>query len=212
MIYGIYKATCDGAHNIVPEAWGRCFPYQVRVALSSKERVAVPRNRIANLLVAGGRVMNKLVGNRAQDVYQFYASDYAAVQETAADNVRLYEDYRSRYPAEYRCTDGHMVRSKSEQLIDEWLYRNRIAHGYEELPNLPERIIPDFTLHFSGASPIFIEFWGLLGDPYYNRQRFRKCEAYVRHGCRLIELYEDNIKNLDFVLREQLKRLGVTLK
>ena len=139
---------------------GGGYPYQIRVALSSKELVAIPRRSLEKLVVGDGRVVNILTGGRAQDVYQFYASSYTAVQERAVDNTKLYEDYRNRYPAEYRCTDGHPVRSKSEQLIDEWLYRHHIAHGYEELPNLPERLIPDFTLHFPDAPPILLNSGG----------------------------------------------------
>jgi len=211
MIYGVYKAISNGIHKIVPEAWRGRYPFQVRVALASKEMVAVKRRSIEKFIVANGRVKNVLTDSYAQDVFQFYASSYSATQEKAKEIKLVYEDYRDKFPAEYRCTDGHRVRSKSEQLIDEWLFKHHISHGYEELPNLPERLIPDFTLHFPDIQPVFIEFWGLLNNPNYNYQRFRKCEAYVRHGCRLIELYEDNIKNLDFVMREKLKVFGGNL-
>ncbi len=41
-------------------------------------------------------------------------------------------DYRKKWPADYRCEDGHYVRSKSEMLIDNWLYSHGICHVYEK--------------------------------------------------------------------------------
>ena len=34
-------------------------------------------------------------------------------------------------PANYRCMDGHYVRSRAEVMIDNWLYGNGIADAYE---------------------------------------------------------------------------------
>ena len=42
-------------------------------------------------------------------------------------------DYRKKWPATYRCEDGHYVRSKNEQLVDNWLYHHNICHAYELL-------------------------------------------------------------------------------
>ena len=42
-------------------------------------------------------------------------------------------DYRKKREPVYRCDDGHYVRSKNEQLVDNWLYYHRICHGYEPM-------------------------------------------------------------------------------
>jgi hypothetical protein len=39
--------------------------------------------------------------------------------------------FRARFPAQFRATDGHFVRSKAEMLIDNWLYMAEIVHAYE---------------------------------------------------------------------------------
>ncbi len=45
-------------------------------------------------------------------------------------------DYRKKYPAEFRCKDGHYVRSQGEMAIDDSLYLWGIPHAYEKkLPN-----------------------------------------------------------------------------
>lgn len=48
--------------------------------------------------------------------------------------------FRDRFPARHRTTDGHLVRSKAELLIDNWLYMAGIVHAYERrLPIQEER-------------------------------------------------------------------------
>lgn len=59
--------------------------------------------------------------------------------------------------------------------------------------------------------PILIEFWGLLDDPVYQKRRLRKCEVYHRHRCKLVELYPDDLKNLDFALRQKLRNQGIVV-
>ena len=41
-------------------------------------------------------------------------------------------DFRLRWQAEYRCEDGHYVRSKNEAIVDNWLYSHSICHAYEK--------------------------------------------------------------------------------
>jgi len=37
-----------------------------------------------------------------------------------------------------------------------------VYHEYERLANLPEALIPDFTLYAADGRPVFVEFWGLI--------------------------------------------------
>ena len=41
------------------------------------------------------------------------------------------DDFREKFEAKHRATDGHFVRSKAEMLIDNWLYMAEIVHAYE---------------------------------------------------------------------------------
>src|SRR5207302_1356932 len=76
LIYGVFEATCNGARNIVPEAWAGMYSYQVRVRLRSHERLGVPKSNISRIVSdrESGRVRNVLSGQFAQDLLQFFAA------------------------------------------------------------------------------------------------------------------------------------------
>lgn len=212
MIYGVYVATCDAAPDIVRDAWAGRFRKQVRVKQSSRERVAVPRGNIERIVTdpSTGRVRNILFGNQAQELLDYFAGGYARDRRVGNEMDRLEEDFRQRYPKEIHCADGHDVRSRGEYMIDEWLSAHIVKHDYERLTNIPEHLIPDFTVYTDDGHPVFIEFWGMLDNPDYVQRRLRKCEVYHRHRCELIELYDDDLKNLDFCLRANLKAHNVS--
>jgi predicted nuclease of restriction endonuclease-like RecB superfamily len=114
------------------------------------------------------------------------------------------------YPRQFHCSDGHDVRSLSEQAIDEWMSTHHVYHEYERLANIPEHLVPDFTVYTkTDHRPVFMEYWGMLDDPSYRQRRLRKCEVYHKHRCMLIEPYQDDLRNLDFSLRTKLKEHGV---
>jgi hypothetical protein len=52
--------------------------------------------------------------------------------------------FRERFPASHRTLDGHMVRSKGEVIIDNWLYMSRIVHAYERKLPIAEEVYCDF--------------------------------------------------------------------
>jgi DNA helicase IV len=61
------------------------------------------------------------------------------------DKVHLSKDYLNRSVRDgrfYTCLDGTRVRSKSEQFIGDWFYRNNIKYEYE-----PALKVSDFTFH-----------------------------------------------------------------
>lgn len=212
-IFGVFRATTNGGRDMEPKAWGGRYPNQVRVSLASKERLSVPRFNIKKLITDfqgnKARVRNKIFGNAAEELFQYYAASYTKDQERGEHLQILEDDFRLRYPRKHHCVDGHDVRSLSEQAIDDWLSRNQVYHEYERLSNVPEKLVPDFTVYASDGRPVFIEFWGLLDDPVYIQRRKEKTEAYYRHRCKLIDLYPDSLKNMDFELRKKLHEYGV---
>lgn len=40
------------------------------------------------------------------------------------------KSFREKFPCNIRTDDGHKVRSKAEQVIDNWLYSKGIVHAY----------------------------------------------------------------------------------
>ena len=104
------------------------------------------------------------------------------------------DDFRKKFPADFRATDGHYVRSKAEMLIDNFLYTNGIVHAYERKLPVEEDVLCDFYL-LTGR--VYIEFWGLENDPRYEARKREKLEVYRRHNLNLIELTDKEVSNLD---------------
>jgi hypothetical protein len=105
---------------------------------------------------------------------------------------------------EYHCDDGHWVKSKSEKAIDDWLYRNKIFHAYEQKVRISESLITDF---FLPELNVFIEHWG-YNDDKYNARRKEKTTLYNKYKLNLIELTEEDSTHLDEVLSAKLIKYG----
>lgn len=129
--------------------------------------------------------------------------------EPAADDDRDSngtEAFRNRFPAQFRTTDGHRVRSRAEVLIDNWLYMQKIVHAYERRVPIEEELLCDFYLPDGN---VYIEYWGMERDRRYAERMQKKRELYGRHGLNLVELNDESILNLDDVLPRMLLKFGI---
>jgi len=127
--------------------------------------------------------------------------DYNQVKSPAELN------FRKKYPANYRTTDGHWVRSRSEALIDDWLYNHDVIHAYEKkLPTIEDDIISDFYIP---KGNVYIEYWGMINDPIYNKRKTKKLETYRRDKFELVELTDKELENLDDILTRRLMERGI---
>jgi len=111
------------------------------------------------------------------------------------------ENFRSKFPANYRTDDGHKVRSKAEQIIDNWLYRSKIVHAYERRVPIEQELYCDF---FIPIGNVWIEYWGLEEEKYLKRKDLKK-ELYKKNEKNLIELTDKDIENLDDILPLKLR-------
>lgn len=81
----------------------------------------------------------------------------------------------------HHTTDGNIVRSKSEVIIANLLHAAGIAYRYEEpLHYDGGKILPDFTVYFSGGRKIFWEHVGMLGVEDYDRRWAEKLDVYEK--------------------------------
>jgi len=127
---------------------------------------------------------------------QKLSDDYKISDIEAEDN-----NFRSKFPANYRTEDGHMVRSKTEQIIDNWLYRREIVHAYERRVPIEEELYCDF---FIPIGKVWIEYWGLEEKKYLKRKELKK-ELYKKYDKNLIDLTDKDIENLDDILPLKLR-------
>lgn len=74
----------------------------------------------------------------------------------------------TKYPEQliYKSLSGNLVRSKSEAIIDMFLYMNKIPYRYECSLQLGDTIIyPDFTIRHPQTGKLF--YWEHFGYIYY---------------------------------------------
>lgn len=126
--------------------------------------------------------------------------------EEAADKA---EGFREKFPPTIRASDGHMVRSRAEAMIDAWLYESRIVHAYERLVRVEQKMYCDFYLP---EYDLYIEFWGLEGNPKYKTRKEKKLETYRQNELKLVEIKDEHIDNLDDYLMSQLVKFGYKAK
>ncbi|MFH1127115.1 MAG: hypothetical protein V1718_03330 [archaeon] len=111
-------------------------------------------------------------------------------------------NFRSKFPATFRAEDGHSVRSKAEQIIDNWLYHKGIVHAYERRVPIEEEVYCDFFIPI--GQKVWIEFWGLEEKKYLKRKELKK-GYYNNNKKNLIELTDKDIENLDDVMPIKLR-------
>ncbi len=99
------------------------------------------------------------------------------------------KEFRSDAPILY--TDkGERVRSKSEVIIANTLYKYKIPYRYEHpiILNGFGTVYPDFTLlDVKGRKEIYWEHQGMMDDPEYVEKAIRKLYYYMQNGIYLGE-------------------------
>ena len=125
---------------------------------------------------------------------------------TAQKTTQVEDNFRDKFKATHRSTDGHMVRSKAEMLIDNWLYMAEIVHAYERKLPVEEEVYCDFYIP---TGKVYIEYWGLENDKVYLARKQTKKNIYGKYGFNLIELNDKEVQNLDDILPRLLLKYGV---
>jgi hypothetical protein len=106
----------------------------------------------------------------------------------------------------HRATDGHLVNSQAERLIDNWLYMAEIVHAYQRKLPIEEIVYCDFYIP---TGKVYIEYWGTNNDPKYLARKEKKLAIYQKNGFNLIELDDTDIQSLDDILPRLLLKFGV---
>jgi len=118
----------------------------------------------------------------------------------------LWRQWRHTHPTPqdlYLCLDGHAVRSRGEWMIDAALQYLGIAHEYE-----PRVVIDRQPLHpdFGLKHGIYLEYWGLETASYRKFKAMKK-GLFARGHYHLINIENEDLKNLVLALTKQLRQL-----
>jgi hypothetical protein len=196
LLEGAFVSTTKASFNIMPKAWKGKYPWQICV----KRIHAYPPLMKSEIIPVFGNfdrfpkaVINDEKLKKLLHIFQ--------------EKSKLPEEeklLRQQTPDVYFCRDGHKVRSKGEQTIDNWLYKARLSHAYEaELPFEGIEKNCDFLVHIPGKKDIYIEYWG-MNTKTYKKNKVQKLSLYKEYQLDLIELHPTDIKNLDQILGKKL--------
>lgn len=152
-----------------------------------------------------------LLCNNNSGEYLFCKSCFAKYKnktlllKVTVDNNQKIELLNESYEGIYVCKDGHVVKSKSERDIDNYLFEHKIAHAYEKsLPINGEIFKPDFYLP---DLDVYIEHWGFdESNTEYTRRKEYKIPKYKEKGITLICTYEaTDMKDVETSLQIKLE-------
>lgn len=174
----------------------------------SNNVVVIDFNNKAKCIICGKMTDGVLF---CSSCYHRYKNKELLFRITNCTNVELLdEDYEGRYT----CKDGHIVKSKSERDIDNYLFEHGISHAYErELPygaTDKEVLHPDFYLpnYMGEGKHVYIEHWGYNeNNIQYTKTKKFKMPIYEKLGVTLICTYEKtDMGKIDTVLDRKLNK------
>jgi len=103
----------------------------------------------------------------------------------------------------FKCLDGHIVKSKGELIIDNYLFFLGLNHIYEKRVEVNgQTIICDWHLP---EAQIYIEYWGYFGKAYIKRKK-EKIKLYKKGKLKLISIENGMFKDIYTVLNDKLKK------
>lgn len=84
----------------------------------------------------------------------------------------------------HKSCSGNVVRSKSEAMIDMFLYMNKIPFRYECALELEQiTLFPDFTIRHPKTGKLYYwEHFGMMDNVNYAKKTYSKLELYGRYG------------------------------
>ncbi|WP_235851994.1 hypothetical protein [Niallia nealsonii] len=81
-----------------------------------------------------------------------------------------------------------------------------VIHAYERKLPIEKEMYCDFYLP---SGRVYIEYWELENDVKYRKRKKAKIKLYKKYGFNLVEINDNDIKNLDDVLPKKLLEYGI---
>lgn len=136
-----------------------------------------------------------------QSVIEFKGHD-----AEAHSTEKSFSSFRQKFTAKHRTLDGHYVQSKGELIIDNWLYMAGVVHAYQRQLPIEQDVVSDFYLP---QGKVYLQYWGSDSDAADDRTIEHTRTLYQEHDLSLIEIFPDDIQNLDELLPKKLKPFGI---
>ena len=167
---------------------------QVAETLAMKKYYECKKKELTEHLSACEAFLKKMNSEESKSEQLLYHPEYSKLLEKHFLPVN--EQLKDWQSADYeKCkkyeenlkiegTQGKMLRSKSEAIIDMMLYKNRIPFRYEEKLVLDGiTIYPDFTIrHPVTGQYYYWEHFGMMDEEDYRNHAFNKMNLYCKNG------------------------------
>ena len=122
--------------------------------------------------------------------------------------IKIFKFSKKKYipqrATSFKCLDGHIVKSKGELIIDNYLYHLGITHEYENTirvqgkPMKYDWYLPEYD--------IYIEYWGYYGKKYMKRKKV-KLELYRKGKLKLISIEDFMLRDIDKNLQKEISKV-----
>nr|MDO8117065.1 hypothetical protein [Candidatus Sigynarchaeota archaeon] len=110
-------------------------------------------------------------------------------------------DQEETITARYVCDDGHVVKSRGEALLDNWLAKQGLPHDYEKTITLgSEKIKYDWYLP---DADVYVEYWGLATRDYKKR-REEKEKLYNKYQKKLVGIMNVDLEDINAKVKAKL--------
>lgn len=143
-----------------------------------------------------------------KECYHKYKNKKLLVQIDNCKDITILDD---SYEGKYNCDDGHVVKSKSEMIIDNILFEKGIPHAYEKAfpidDNEKHDLHPDFFLpNYKDKGDVYLEHWGFNENNIeYTKSKNYKLEKYKEAGITLICTNEKDMSDPKTSLNRKLE-------
>lgn len=209
LLYGVWAAASDRG-TFEPHAWGGSYLNQVRVAQASATIVRLPHYCFGHILGDGEEWGKAVTGTKGHNLLQYFAFAYQGTLGLGVPLQDVERIYRAEHPAQFICTDGHRVRLKEEQIIDNSLSRLKIAHAYELVIAIPPaQLVPAFVVHKPNGEAVYLEFLDERGDHSLEARRKRNLMVYSGRELPMVAFSKADVECIDANLGARLQDLGV---
>jgi hypothetical protein len=199
-LYGVWQAKSRGQYD--PTAFDGRFPAVVICSRLHDLDQGISEEKLRSIVPFDDRLPPYEIS---------YEQSQRLIDELLSENNKsdAYEPRETTVAGRYLADDGHLVRSMSEIIIDNWLFNHNIVHAYEHRVQVGSNYLRcDF---FIPRKHVYIEFWGMIGDSKYDKRRKKKKEIYSQAGIKPLELFPMDIPVLSEVLLAKLANFNVSV-
>jgi len=202
-LHGVFEASSDGILNIDPNAWGGRFPAQVKVRILIKcpyvtkaELLPLIRRRWITISRKGVLFFPDKLGPKfVEELLRIFLRipPIPRTEQSNAGNIS---------------TDGHIVRSHGERLVDDWLHKHLpYPHLYNyAVKRNSETVLCDWYVPEIG---LFIEYWEGANPRRSgleeNMEMHLKRRFFEGHSLDAINIYEDDLPLIDKVITQRIR-------